>query len=97
MTDAVDVGQHLWPITEAHGAKGGNPLCDAIEFIVEMNLHFSGRDASKAPIYIHCMYMVHLLSDNSIVENRLKDRKSNVNGRKCLKLVENKCPIVRWD
>ena len=56
-----------------------------------MNIHFSGRDASKAPIYIHRMYMVYLLSDNSIIENRLKDRKTNVNGRKCLKLVENKC------
>ena len=42
---------------------------DATEIMVEINLY----TALEAPIYIFVMYMMYPLSDNSFIENSLKN------------------------
>ena len=59
---------------------------DATEIMVEINLY----TALEAPIYIFVMYMMYPLSDNSVIENSLKNL--------CIwseiwKSIENKCTV----
>ena len=48
---------HIDMCSTMQESGGGNPLCDTTEIIVEINIYFYGRKASKVSIYINCMYI----------------------------------------